>query len=119
LWNDFDGKIMATISVKNEYLEVLDALGNLPEATDLALKQYAIDKIATKIAELRREDDRYQKKYGMNYSSFCQKISDSEEFIGQIENSIDKLWERDLAEWEFCHKGIEDWLEKLQTILLI
>jgi hypothetical protein len=35
-----------------------------------------------------------------------------------VEAKISKTWELDLADWEFCHKGIEDWTKKLQAILL-
>ena len=41
-----------------------------------------------------------------------------EEFIKSVEVKISKTWEVDLADWEFCHKGIEDWTRKLQDILL-
>lgn len=110
--------MMVTVSIKDEYIEVLSALGDLQESMDLALKQYTLDKIAVKIAELRHRDIKYQEKYQLDYSRFCQKIYEDEEFIQQIENSVDKTWEIDLADWEFCHKGVEDWIEKLQTILL-
>ncbi|BAZ79098.1 hypothetical protein SR1949_26920 [Sphaerospermopsis reniformis] len=109
---------MVTVSIKDEYIEVLSALGDLQESMDLALKQYTLDKIAVKIAELRHRDIKYQEKYQLDYSRFCQKIYEDEEFLQQIENSVDKTWEIDLADWEFCHKGVEDWIEKLQTILL-
>ncbi|MBE9239066.1 hypothetical protein PN497_08030 [Sphaerospermopsis kisseleviana CS-549] len=110
--------MMVTVSIKDEYIEVLSALGDLQESMDLALKQYTLDKIAVKIAELRHRDIKYQEKYQLDYSRFCQKIYEDEEFLQQIENSVDKTWEIDLADWEFCHKGVEDWIEKLQTILL-
>ena len=109
---------MVTVSIKDEYIEVLSALGDLQESMDLALKQYTLNKIAVKIAELRHRDIKYQEKYQLDYSRFCQKIYEDEEFLQQIENSVDKTWEIDLADWEFCHKGVEDWIEKLQTILL-
>ncbi|MBD2135792.1 MULTISPECIES: hypothetical protein [unclassified Sphaerospermopsis] len=110
--------MIVTVSIKDEYIEVLSALGDLQESMDLALKQYTLDKIAVKIAELRHRDIKYQEKYQLDYSRFCQKIYEDEEFLQQIENSVDKTWEIDLADWEFCHKGVEDWIEKLQTILL-
>ncbi|WP_071191514.1 hypothetical protein [Trichormus sp. NMC-1] len=110
---------MVTVSIKDEYIEVLSALGDLQESMDLALKQYTLDKIAVKIAELRQRDVKYQEKYQLDYSKFCQKIFEDEAFMQQIESSVNKTWEIDLADWEFCHKGVEDWIQKLQTILLI
>ncbi|MFN6513367.1 MAG: hypothetical protein RMY29_002545 [Nostoc sp. CreGUA01] len=109
---------MATVSIKDEYIEVLAALGDLQESMDLALKQYTLDKIAAKITELRQRDNKYREKYQLDYSTFSQKVSEDETFIKHIENSVDKVWEIDLADWEFCHKGVEDWIQKLQIILL-
>ena len=109
---------MVTVSIKDEYIEVLSALGDLQESMDLALKQYTLDKIALKIAELRQRDIKYQEKYQLDYSTFCQQIYEDEDFIKQVENLVSKTWEIDLADWEFCHKGVEDWIQKLQTILL-
>jgi hypothetical protein len=71
---------MVTVSIKDEYIEVLSALGDLQESTDLAIKQYTLDKIAVKIAELRQRDIKYQEKYQLDYSKFCQKIFEDEDF---------------------------------------
>ena len=46
------------------------------------------------------------------------RLSEDEEFVDKIESTISKTWEIDLAEWEFCYKGIEDWTGKLQNILI-
>jgi len=110
---------MITISIKDEYAEVLTALGDLQTACDLALMRYAIEQITAKIAELRARDGKYQVKYGMNYSSFVKCISEDEKFISQLEEKIEKTWEIDLADWEFCHQGIKDWKEQLQNILQV
>jgi hypothetical protein len=54
----------------------------------------------------------------MDYLAFSQRIAEDEKFVNQIEATLDKMWEIDLADWEFCYKGIEDWTKKLQNILL-
>ena len=110
---------MAIISVKDEYVEVLNTLGDLQEGIDSFFKHYAIEKIVEKITELGQKDCQYQTKYGMDYPTFFQKVSEEELFVKQIEESVEKMWEIDLADWEFCYKGAKDWLEKLQIILLI
>ncbi|HLO83877.1 MAG TPA: hypothetical protein VK203_02525 [Nostocaceae cyanobacterium] len=109
---------MVTVSIKDEYIEVLSALGDLQELMNLALKQYTLEQIAGKIAELRQRDIKYQEKYQVDYATFCQKIYEDEDFLQHIENSVSKTWEIDLADWEFCHQGVEDWIQKLQNILL-
>jgi hypothetical protein len=44
---------MATVSIQDEYAEILTAFGELQSAIDLALKRYAIEQITTKADELR------------------------------------------------------------------
>ena len=109
---------MLTVAVRNKYVETLTAFGNLEEAVDLALQRYTIEQITSKRAELMQLDADFQAKYGMDYESFSQRIATDEAFVNEIEANVNRLWEIDLAEWEFCHKGIDDWTRKLQAILL-
>ena len=109
---------MTTISINDKYIEVLSAFGDLQEAIDLALRRYTIEQVTSKIAELRHKDAQYQAKYGLDYLAFAQRIAEDETFLKEVETSINKTWEFDLADWEFCYKGIEDWTRTLQTILL-
>jgi len=57
-------------------------------------------------------------KYGMEYSAFSKRMAEDEDFVKNVESKTSKTWELDLADWEFCHKGTEDWTRKLQDILL-
>ncbi len=109
---------MQTVSVKDEYVEVFTALGDLQGTVDAALQRYAIEQISQKIAEFRQKDEGYGAKYGVSYQEFVEKTAIDPDFVSSIEQTIDKTWEIDLADWEFCHKGIEDWMQKLQHILL-
>jgi hypothetical protein len=108
---------MVNVSIKDEYAEILTALGELQDAIDMALKRYTIEQITTKVDELRQRDALYQAKYGGDYPALAQRVAEDEAFVRDIE-SREKLWEVDLADWEFCYKGTHDWLQKLQTILL-
>ncbi|MDF0556044.1 hypothetical protein [Kamptonema sp. UHCC 0994] len=110
---------MVTVSIKDEYVEVLSALGDLQVAMDLAIQRYTIEQITAKITDLRKKNTHYQAKYGMDYLTFNQEISHNESFINNLESKVNNLWEIDLADWEFCYKGIEDWTQKLQSILLM
>ena len=107
-----------TVAIPERYVETLAPLGRLEETVDLALQRYAIERITARIAELRRRDRNFQAKYGCDYEAFVERTISDEEFVREIEATISKTWELDLAEWEFCHKGIEDWAQRLQTILL-
>ena len=78
-----------------------------------------IEQIAAKIRELRNKNSAYQSKYGYDYPIFSERIGRDYEFVEHIETNVNKLWELDLADWEFCYKGMGDWTKKLQSILLI
>ena len=109
---------MTTITLQDKFADVLASFGDLQEAVNAAVQRYTIDQITTKINELRRRDEEYQKKYKMDYSVFAEQSGEDEEFVKSVETRISKTWEADLADWEFCHEGIEDWTKKLQDILL-
>ena len=74
------------------------------------------EEIIHKITELRGKDEEFQKKYGMDYSVFGKRTSSDDEYVKSIETTISKTWEADLADWEFCHTGIEEWTQRLQDI---
>jgi hypothetical protein len=110
---------MDPIIIKNKYAEILSAFSdNIQSVVDLAIQRYLIEMITAKIAEFKEKDIAFQSRYGCDYSTFNTRISEDEKFVSSIEKDVSKLWEIDYTEWEFCHKGIEDWTRKLQTILL-
>ena len=109
---------MVTIPIKEEYFEILRTLGDVQSGVDLALQRFTIERITAKVAELRQKDTEYQSKYGLDYPACAARSAKDEAFVQHLETHIDKMWESDLADWEFCHKGIEDWSRKLQSILL-
>lgn len=97
-----------TVAIPERYIETLAPLGRLEETVGLALQRYAIERIAARIAELRQRDRNFQTKYGCDYETFVERTASDEEFVREIEATISKTWELDLAEWEFCHKGVRD-----------
>ena len=109
---------MTTVTVQDKFTEILASFGDLQESVNAAVQRYTIEQITTKVNELRRRDDELQKKYDMDYSAFAERTSADEEFVKNVEANVSKTWEADLADWEFCHKGVEDWTRKLQDILL-
>ena|SRR5437762_10161619 len=109
---------MTTVAIPEKYVEVLSVLGDVQTAVDLALQRYTIEQITAKIAWLHQRDQGYQAKYGLDYTTFTQHIVRDEAFVHQIETTINPLWEQDLADWEFCVKGVEDWTHTLRSLLL-
>lgn len=110
---------MSIITVQDKYVETLNALGDLEDSVNIALQRYAIEQITTKINELRRKSLHYQQKYHLDYPTCAQRMAEDADFVHHIEATISKTWELDLTDWEFCHKGIADWTQKLEAILLI
>ena len=111
---------MASAVIKSNYSEVLHSFGkDLQSAVDTALQKYLIDLIISKIAEMRKRELLFEAKYKFDYTSFSHRITEDEDFAVYTENNVNKMWEIDLAEWEFCHKGIDDWTKKLHNILLM
>ncbi|CAK8718804.1 MAG: hypothetical protein CDV28_14716 [Candidatus Electronema aureum] len=109
-----------SITINSSYAELLPSFNDdLQSAVDAALQRYLIDEIAAKIAGLKKKEKLFSLKYSCDYKTFSQRTAEDEEYINQIESSISKLWESDLANWEFCEKGINDWTKKLQSILLL
>ena len=109
---------MTTVTIQNKFTEILSSFGDLQESVDMAVQRYTIEQITNKINELRRKAEAYQKKYGMEYSAFVERSGEDVEFVKSVEANVSKTWEADFADWEFCHKGVEDWTRKLQDILL-
>ena len=109
---------MVTVSIKDEYADILNTFGDLHDSIELALKRYVTEKISSKIDELKKKDAMYTRKYGMDYIVFSENITDDESFVKQLEKDISKTWEIDMNDWEFSYKGIMDWTKKLQAILL-
>ena len=109
---------MTTVTVPDKFTEILASFGDLQESVNAAVQRYTIDQITTKVNELRRRGEELQKKYGMDYSAFAKRTSEDEGFVKTVESNVSKTWEADLTDWEFCHKGVEDWTKTLQDILL-
>ncbi|HNN12945.1 MAG TPA: hypothetical protein PKL78_05265 [Anaerolineales bacterium] len=109
---------MTTVTVQNKFTEILASFGDVQESVNAAVQRYTIEQITNKITELRRKDEEFQKKYGLDYSAFAKHATEDEEFVKKVEANISKTWEADLLDWEFSHKGVEDWTKKLQDILL-
>jgi hypothetical protein len=109
---------MTTVTVSDKFTTILASFGDLQESVNMAVQRYTIEQITTKINELKNKDTEFHKKYSLDYSTFAQRTGEDESFVNNIESEISKTWEADLAEWEFCHRGIEDWTKKLQDILL-
>ena len=108
---------MVQIAVQEKYIQTLQVFGDLQHTVEKAIQRYAVEQITEKIAELQQRAKTYRTKYDMEYALFEQRIAEDTAFVERIENQITPMWELDLADWEFCEKGIDDWTRKLTMIL--
>ena len=60
------------------------------------------------LAELCQRELMYRQRYGMDYPTFVAKSASDELFVIQVEATISKTWEGDLADWEYCYEGIQE-----------
>jgi len=106
--------------IRGNYTEIIHLFGkDLQSSVDAALQKYLIDLITSEIARLRKKELMFESKYQCDYQVFSQRMSEDEEFVINIEKNVNRMWENEMAEWEFCHKGINDWTRKLQNILMM
>lgn len=109
---------MTTIVIDDQVAEVLSQFGDVQEAANRAVKRYTLEQIADQVENLRRRNEHYEKLYGIDYPSFSRRIAEDASFVLEQEAQGRLMWENDLLDWEFCHKGVEDWNQKLNTILM-
>jgi len=110
---------METVTIEDKYIETIKPFTDIQTATNIALKRYIIDLITTKLAELSSNDNNYKKKYKLDFVSFSEKTISDENYILRLEQQNGFInWESDLIDWEFNYKGISDWKQKLQDILI-
>lgn len=107
---------MASIAIREIYLETLHSLGDVNEEVEAAIRRHTVERISDKIASLRTEDRQWEEKYGCSYEVFREKTSSDPDFVERLHRE-QPTWELDAAHWEFCHKGVQDWTQELQRIL--
>jgi hypothetical protein len=104
------------VTIEDKLVSALERFGDLQETTNVALRRYAVEMIGDKIASLRAKDKEWEKKYGCDYDSFVEKISNDLEFVARLHREH-PTWEAELIDWEFCHEGVKDWTQELERIL--
>lgn len=109
---------METIGLSQRYSEIFRAFSMDPEkAVEQALQRYAVTLISDKIDEFKRRDREFQEKYACEFEEFAKRTATDTEYIEKLEKGGRLMWESDIAEWEFCRKGVADWTERLTRML--
>lgn len=108
---------MVNVAIHEKYIQALNVFGDLQHTIEKAIQRYTIEQITEKIAELQQRAKTYRIKYDMEYACFEQRVAEDPTFVERLEQQITPTWELDMADWEFCEKGINDWTHKLTMIL--
>ena len=106
---------MTTLSLAPQYISILQALGNVEEMLEDAIRAYVTERIGERIGKLQREILTFQKQYGLPFEKFYAQITTDEEFIKNLRESH-PLWERDLNAWEYYIEELSEWLGRLESI---
>ncbi len=107
---------MATVSIKNVYLEMLSAIGRVDSIVEEAVRKYLIDNCVQRVEKAKSKTGEFEKRYNCRYLDFRLTVSDEKQF-----EKIEKehpTWEADLEEWEYWQKELEEWKAKLEDILM-
>jgi len=107
---------MTTVTIKNNYLEMLSAIGRVESIVEEAVRKYLIDKCVERLEKAKLKIVEFEKRYNCQYPDFCLTISDENQ-LGKIEKKH-PTWEADFVEWEYWQKEREEWKTKLEIIHL-
>jgi 3'-phosphoadenosine 5'-phosphosulfate sulfotransferase (PAPS reductase)/FAD synthetase len=91
---------MSTITIKESYIETLRLFGEVDELLDEAVEQYLIDRIVQRIKRARGEIQAFEKRYGMDYATFAERVQLDAGYYDQV-NRSNPLWEQDMLAWEY------------------
>jgi hypothetical protein len=83
-------------------------LKDLGYSDDRALRDFALLQASQKHAELKLEDNFFEKKYKMNFSAFEQSLKSTTEEKFELED--------DYLDWKFAHEGAGYWLTQLDML---
>ncbi len=110
---------MEKIRLNDQYSEIFRAFSMEPKrAVERAIQHYAVTLISEKIDELKRRDQDFREKYECDFKEFATQTAKNEAYLEKLEEAGHWMWESDLAEWEFCRKGMDDWTQRLTHILM-
>jgi len=112
--NEDDRGKMATITIKTDYIKILDALGSVNAIVEDAIRKYLVDKCVERFEKSKRKIEEFEKKYDCNYAEFINKISNAEGLKAVEKTSLN--WEGDMTEWEYWGNELKEWKARLELL---
>ena len=107
---------MTTLTLQAKYVDALEAIGNLDDVLEQAVRQYASKKIQGRIDEIQTKVQAFEAKYGMSYAEFNRRVMRDTDFSAELW-AKDPTWEIDFSAWEHYTKGLQEWRQRLNTLL--
>jgi hypothetical protein len=105
-----------TVSVQDNLLELLKALGEPAVIVPAALRQYAVDRCLQRVEQAEEKIAFYEQRYGMDYATFNQRVTTDLSYLESL-NHEHPLWEADAIEWVYRLEEAEAWRERLREAL--
>ena len=106
---------MAVLTLDTKYIDILQALGNLEETLEEAIRRYAITQIGERVGQLQHEILAFQTKYELPYEQFYAHVTTDDHFVTQLREAH-PTWERDFNAWEYYVEELAEWLGRLESI---
>jgi len=106
---------MTVFTLSSKYIDILQAIGNVQEAAEEAVRFYITQKIGERIGRLQHEILVFQKTYGLSFEKFYILITTDENFVENLRKSH-PTWERDFNTWEYYTEELNEWLGHLESI---
>ncbi len=106
---------MTMFTLAPKYVDVLEAIGNVQEVAENAIRSYAIEKSGERIGRIQREILELQSKYGLSYEKFYVSITTDEEYVKNL-RKLHPTWEKDLNTWEYFIEELNEWLGYIESI---
>ncbi len=105
-----------TLTLESKYVNVLQALGNIQETLEDAIRSYAMAHISERIGKVQHEISTFEINYGLSYEKFYAQVTTDEAFVKSLRQTH-PTWERDLNAWEYDVEELHEWLGRLESIL--
>ena len=106
---------MSILTLDTTYFTILQALGNVQETLEAAIRHYALTQIGDRIATLQHEILTIQAQYGLPYAQFYDRVTTDEQYVIAL-RSTHPTWERDFNAWGYYVEELAEWLGRLTSI---
>src|SRR4030065_992317 len=107
---------MSVLNITDKEIGWLKLFGDPAQLAKDAVYFFVKNKIEAKMEEYQKKCLFFEKKYESTFHVFGEKVECDESYVKAI-NAIHPLWEKDMIQWEFYHKELEEWTKKLRDIL--